>query len=583
MNRKKCPAGGVVYCEIRPKREMYKNKPDAVVLLFFILFALGLFWFLKQNGLILCGPQQFFVIHPLQSYWLSEFFNGTIPWINNAVAGGIPIWADPNLAIFYPGNLIFLVLPFNTAWNGFLVLHLFWGPCGLYWLCRRLALPVGAALTGALAFLFSAPLLAALNSNEVLTSASWIPWVLGFTYFGLQQSIRRTLVASIALACQCLAGFTHVQALTFFLVVAIGAGLYWRSGSKTILLRLLALLSFTTLLTAIQWFPAFAWLLHSNLESFFAEPGSKMFPYPGGLAAVLFLFGFHNRILWFAPVLLLIDYFWFGGSPFLSFCFALGAAFGAAWILHRYPRPLRYLIPALVAIELLFVNWHVPQLLSEKQTNQPPAILQEVTDFNRWNIHQSGTRGALSQAAGLRWGLKYGSPPESGLMLWRPIETRTAAIEDRLRTGKSLKLLRDAGIVYVLSDIRFDHPELGLVSQNSTKFYLYRQRLKVSPLVVSSKGSDHIRWSERSSNSIDLTSTGDGPAEITIHRNALPGWRCESQGGSLPVQADADGWMKIQAPGGETRLDLSYRAPGAIAGTILTFIGTIFLLAFFLL
>ena len=562
---------------------MHKNKSDAVVLLFFTLFALLLFGFLKRNELIICGPQQFFVNYPLQYYWLSELFAGNVPWLSTAVAGGIPLWGDPNLAIFYPGNLILLVLPLNIAWNGFLVFHLFWGPFGLFWLCRKLGLSISAAMTGALAFLFSAPLLVALNLNEQLVSASWIPWVVGFAYTGLQHSFRKTLVASVVLACQWFAGFTHVQALTFLLVVAVAAGLYWRSRSNGILARFLVLSSFTILLTAIQWLPALAWLPQSNLESFFAEPGPRMFPYLGGFVAVLFLFGFYKKILWVAAVLLLVDYFLFGGSPFLSFCFALGAAFGAAWIFHRYPKPLRYLIPALTAVELLIVNWHVPQLLSEKQVNQPPSILEEVSDFKRWNIHQSGTRGALSQVAGLRWELKYGSPPENGLMLWRPLAARTASIEDRLRTGKSLRLLRDAGIVYVLSDIRFDHPELGLVSQNSTKFYVHRLRLPVSPLIVSSNGPEHIRWSERSAGLIYLTSTGDNPAEITIHRNAIPGWKCKAQDKTLQIRSDGDGWMNIQTPGGPTQLQLSYRAPGAVAGTILTLIGTILLLAFLLL
>jgi hypothetical protein len=560
-----------------------KTRQDGVIILFFIFLAFLWFGFLKLNQLIVCGPQQFFVTYPLLANWLSGFFNGDIPWVTHAVAGGIPMWADPNLAILYPGNLAFLILPFQIAWNTSLVFHLFWGPCGLYWLCRKLGLPVSAALTGFFVFLFSTPLLAALNSNEVLISASWIPWIAGLTFFGLQQSYRKTLVAAIVLACQLLAGFTYVQAMTCFLVAGIALALYWQLRSNLILWRFLLLVLAVISLTAVQWFPSLVWLPHSGTDSFFSEPGPKMFPYLGGFAAILFVFGFQKKILWFSPVVMLIDYLWFGGSPFLSFVFAFGAAYGAAWILRTYPKFLKYLLPFVVAIELLLVNWNIPQLLPEKQLIQPPTILQAIHDFNRWNIHQSGVRGALSPVAGLLWGMKYGTAPESGLMLWKPIEARSAAIEDRLRTGKSLQLLRDAGIAYVLSDVRFHHPELGLVSQKSTKFYVHRLRQPVSPLVVSANGPRHIRWSENSNNSIHLTSSDENVSVITIHRNALPGWHCKIEDQTLPVHADGNGWITIQVPAGTQELELSYRPPGVIAGTILTLIGTILILAYLLL
>jgi hypothetical protein len=560
-----------------------KTSPDRMIILFFIVLACLLFAFLDRNEFIVCGPQQFFVTYPLQAHWLSGLFGGDIPWITSAVAGGIPLWADPNLAILYPGNLIYLILPFSIAWNASLIFHLFLGPVGLFWLCRKLGLTVSAALTGSLVFLFSAPFLAALNSNEILISASLIPWVLGFTFFGLQQNARKTLVAALILACQFLAGFTHVQVMTSILVAGIAFALYWRVKNNVILGRFLLLVLAAISLTAVQWFPSLAWIPHSGLDSLFDQPDQTTFPYLGVVAALLFIFGFHKKIFWFIPLVMLMDFFLFDGSPYLAFLFALSAAYGAAWVIQRYPKFLTYVVPCLVAIELLVVNWNIPQLLSEKQINQRPPIVAAISDFNRWNIHQSGVRGALSPVAGLLWGVKYGTAPDGGLMLWNRIAGRSAAIEDRLRTGKRLNLLREAEIAYILSDVRFDHPELGLVSQKSTKFYVHRLRQPVSPLVVSSGGPHTIRWSENSSNSIQLISSAQTNTQITIYRNALPGWRCEAKDQAFPIHPDGNGWITIQVPAGTQHMELTYRPPGVVAGTILTLIGTILILAFLLL
>ena len=574
------------YTEHRGSRHYphMKIKSDAAVILFLSFVALLYFSFITRSKWILCGPQQFFIYHPIQSFWLSQFFNGNIPWINNAVAGGIPLWADPNLGIFYPGNIIYLVLPLNDAWNATLIFHLIWGQCGVYWLCRKFELPVSASLTGAFAFLLSSPALAALNSNEVLISAGWVPWILGLTYFGLQQNARRTLLASVALSCQWLAGFTFVQAITVGLAVAVSIAVYFRTKQKVALLRFALLFSAALFATAIQWLPSLLWATNSDAGSFQMHRTEGP-PYLGWFAILLFLIGLRRKIVWFALLCALIDYVLFQGSPVLAFCFAMGVAFGSGQILAKYPGLLALILPAVVAVELMIVNASVPQSLPLAQFNRLPPIVSQIPDFHRWNIHHSGTRSALSPLSGLHWGLTYGTPPDpkNGLLLWSPLSERTANIEDRLKTGKSLQLLQDARIGYIISDVRFNHPDLGLIKQNATKFFVHRLRVPVSPLVLSSTNQADIRWSETSPNSMVIESNEVHASELTIYRNALPGWECKLREQSLPIHADSNGWMKVRVPAGKNQLNLTYRTPGAVVGTILTLIGTILILAFLLL
>jgi hypothetical protein len=446
-----------------------------------------------------------------------------------------------------------------------------------------LELPVASAITGAFAFLFSGPVIASLNSNELLITGSWIPWTLGLTYLGMRSSARKTLLAALSLSCIWLAGFTFVQALVTVLVIGVGLTLYLQRKQKKVLLRLALLLGATASVASIQWVPALLWLPNSSAESFLVPALNGRFIYAGILAMILSLFALRLKIFWPVPGLVVIDFALFGGSPVSSFCIATGAAFGSFWIFKTYPGFLSRLVPAMVLAELLIMNWNVPQLLPEAQADRVPPLVQEIPEFKQWNVHQSGTRGALGPVAGLHWGIKYGSPPQEGLMLWREVTDRTSEIENRLRTGKSLQLLRDARIGYVLSDVHFDHPGLGLIPQRGTKFFLFRLRVPVAPLVTSSNGPAHIRWLETGPNRMVVYSTDPQPAEIAIHRNALPGWTCKLQDQILPLQSDLYGWMKIQAPPGNNELQLTYRTPGAIPGTIITVIGTILILAFMLL
>ena len=552
---------------------------NVVVSLFFFLAAMLVFIILQHAQVLICGQEQFFVYHPLQELWLGQFFEGGLPWISNAVGGGLPLWSDPNLAIFYPGNIVFLIFSFNTAWNISLIFHFFWGGAGIYWLCRKFSSRTIDALIAVSVFMFSTPFLAAMNSNEFLTTASWLPWIAGLTYFGLQRSARRTVIAALALSFQILGGFTYIQLLTLLLVFIVTCVLYIRSQRIEILTRFLLLISTTIVLTAIQMLPALLWLPTSSLASFWSRTELSQIPYPGILAGILVLLALRNRLMWLALLFLLLDLFLFGGSPVFAFCFAIAAAFGSRLISRKYRPAIAVVVFIAIAAELLIMNWKVPRLLREVQITTVPPAIQEIPELKQWNIHQYGVRGALGPVAGLRWGLHYASTPkENELMLWRTGVKRMHVIEQSLHSGENLPLLQDANLGYVLSDVPFRNRRLGLIKQHATKFFVYRLRVPVSPLVVSSNASGVLHWREQSPSKTSVISSNADASRLVIHRNALPGWEYKLGEKKQPVGSDSNGWMTIDLPPGNHEVQISYESPGAIAGTILTLLGTIIVL-----
>src|SRR5262249_6886435 len=105
----------------------------------------------------------FFFHYPLHHYWIAELSHGNLPFLNTDLNGGQPVLPNPSYSVFYPGNILFLLFPFNQAWNLLLIVHVYWAGLGLYWLCRRLGCNESSAFAGAVVFSFSGPLLSSLD------------------------------------------------------------------------------------------------------------------------------------------------------------------------------------------------------------------------------------------------------------------------------------------------------------------------------------------------------------------------------------------------------------------------------------
>ena len=558
-------------------------RSDAVVIFFFLLIAIAYCILLDRSGLIVCGPEQFYLYHPLQSFWMNHLFQGHLPWFTAAIGGGVPLWSDPNLAVFYPGNLIHLFLPFNEAWNVSIVFHLVWGQCGIYWLCRTGGLSRAGALAGAFAFLFSAPALAALNQNELLITSSWVPWIAGLAYRGFMNSARTTLIAAVALACQFLGGFSIIQPLTLAVLVGICLATSKKQKPRIVFSRFCLLLLTSVSLASIQWIPAVFWIPHARFEwgTIAAPLFNRTFFYPGCVAVLFFIIGLRKPVVGIALACMTLDFLFLRGTPFFSFALAAGAAVGVNMVVNKYR--IAVVVPWLIGIELLFMNWQVPQSVPASQVTTQHRVVRLIPDVRNSYIHWFGKTGALSPLAGLTSGISYAEPPEHRLLVWGYLRDRTIDINRSISERKSLQPLRDARIGYVISDIDFKHPELFWLKQRATKFHVYRVRPPLTPLVVSDKKFKTIQWSEQTPNSFLVRTNEAEAAILTIHRNALPGWKCQNENQQIPIRISSEGWMQVETPPGPGILSFTYRTPGAYAGIALSTLTILVVLRFLIL
>ena len=219
---------------------------------------------------ILSYRDLFFFHYPLRYYWMSQYLNGFLPYINAAMNGGQPLLANPNYAVFYPGNVFFLVASFHSAWNWSLVFHVYWAALGTYYFTRRLGCSQAASLVAAIAFAFSGPVLSAMNYYNLLIAASWIPWILLSTSKGIERGGRWIAIAALALSAQLLAGEPTVQMITYAFLVAAGMAYALHPSSiapakrADVFYRLLSIALLAIGLSAVQIIPTLLWLPHSG-------------------------------------------------------------------------------------------------------------------------------------------------------------------------------------------------------------------------------------------------------------------------------------------------------------------------------
>jgi hypothetical protein len=114
---------------------------------------------------------------PIRAFTADELKAGRLPLWNPYSASGEPWLANPQTGVFYPPAWLFLVLPFETAYVLFLLLHLTILGWGAYLLFARRA-PPGAAMVGAAALMFSGPVLSLLDVTNNFATLAWIPLVL---------------------------------------------------------------------------------------------------------------------------------------------------------------------------------------------------------------------------------------------------------------------------------------------------------------------------------------------------------------------------------------------------------------------
>src|SRR5258706_5187174 len=139
------------------------------------------------------GPLYFravFTTHvPWKAFGAMELRHGRIPAFNPTWALGHPFRGDPTALPFYPGNVLYLFLPFWSAFNLHYALHWLLAAIAMAALARGLDQSRAAALVAGITYAGSGWILTALSFYNILAVAAWWPLVLLGAVRGGRQGI----------------------------------------------------------------------------------------------------------------------------------------------------------------------------------------------------------------------------------------------------------------------------------------------------------------------------------------------------------------------------------------------------------
>ena len=382
-----------------------------------------------------------FSIHlPLKAFGAAELAAGRIPAFNPTLGMGQPFRGNPQALAFYPGNVLYLLLPFWSAFNLHFALHWLLALAAMTALARGLGMSRAAALASGLTYAGSGWALSGLSFYHVVAVTAWWPLVL---LGGTRGGRRGIALGGVACGLALLGGEPTVAALGMapLLLVALS-----RHGARRGLVTTAAIGALGALV-ALPQLVATARVLPFTFRGAHGLPPEEVgfyalhpvrllelalplpFGHPGELGALRFWGGS------LVPVLPLILSLYFGavglalalagarrqrsqGSPRAWAALAV-AGLGAAWAGGIWSRPLALLSAGLFRYPEKFLFW----------TALAAALLagwgleEVLARPRRWSLAvAAGAAAALALAALAtislpalaRWAVAAGVPPGMG-------------------------------------------------------------------------------------------------------------------------------------------------------------------------
>ncbi len=183
------------------------------------LFRDGLF-----RGEVFFERDTYLFYEPLTQWFAEQLRRGRIPLWMPLIFGGYPLFADGEIGMLYPPNLLLIpVLPDSIRLSSLRALHLFLAGSFMIALLRQVGLGRWGALVGGLVFAFGSFFVTQIHHENLVRSAVWLPLVLLFVERAFRRagwSRQRNLVAAglaLAMAAQGL----HVQPVAMSLIVLV--------------------------------------------------------------------------------------------------------------------------------------------------------------------------------------------------------------------------------------------------------------------------------------------------------------------------------------------------------------------------
>ncbi|MGG4144509.1 YfhO family protein [Paenibacillus algorifonticola] len=207
-----------MYTKLRHFYQAY-NRDVVVIMLYAVISCLMYFNMFNSSGFLAPGDGIVSYV-PLKKFYAEALHNLHIPLWNSNLSLGMPFLADVQTSVFYPPNLIYAILPFNTAYNFSFLLCLTLAGSFTYLYLRSIKLSRRAAFVGGLAFMFSAAINGRKGQVTIRDAVIWLPLILYYYEMLINKRKKIYLVLmSLAFAVQFFAGFTQVS---FYTAMVLG-------------------------------------------------------------------------------------------------------------------------------------------------------------------------------------------------------------------------------------------------------------------------------------------------------------------------------------------------------------------------
>ncbi|MBI5970818.1 MAG: YfhO family protein [Deltaproteobacteria bacterium] len=151
-----------------------KTTSPTIFISFLIIAALYFYPAIDGSNLLTERDLSVFFIPP-RILWTEALKRGEFPLWNPFFYSGHPLLATLQPGIFYPFNLLLLILPFDMAFNWIIIVHFALAGTFTYMLLCELNASKPGAIAGALIFMLSGYLFSTHNVLNTLLAVAWSP------------------------------------------------------------------------------------------------------------------------------------------------------------------------------------------------------------------------------------------------------------------------------------------------------------------------------------------------------------------------------------------------------------------------
>ncbi|MFN8633550.1 MAG: hypothetical protein U0893_06810 [Chloroflexota bacterium] len=209
-------------------------------LLFLVGFTGAVFFTELTGGPLFFGRDTTTFYYPLTRWAADEIWAGRLPLWTPTMFGGYSLFADGEVGLLSPFQAVLLwALQMPLAYSAARAVSYVVASLGLYLYARTLGAHALGASIGALAFGYSSFTIGHLQHDNIVRSASWLPWLLLATEHALRtDGPRRLLWIAVAALALAFAGVgVHIQPVLMSLLVfglALLFGPFGRTSIPTI-------------------------------------------------------------------------------------------------------------------------------------------------------------------------------------------------------------------------------------------------------------------------------------------------------------------------------------------------------------